>query len=120
MNDGKSVMIAVNNSGEPIPRASLPYLFDRFYKGDESHTRTKEGTGIGLSIVKTILEEHRQKIWVESDTMGGTTFSFTLSRPHSDAQEHAEGSAKLSRNRESRRKERRDSSARQDSGKRKA
>ncbi len=80
MSDDKNVFVSVNNSGEPIPRAMIPYLFDRFYKGDESHTRVKEGTGIGLSIVKKILEEHRQKIWVESDSMGGTTFTFTLNK----------------------------------------
>jgi signal transduction histidine kinase len=79
-NDKDSVIISINNSGDPIPRSDIPYLFDRFYKGDVSHTRVREGTGIGLSIVKKILEEHRQKIWVESDRMGGTTFTFTLSR----------------------------------------
>lgn len=80
MSDEKNVFVSVNNSGEPIPRASLPFLFDRFYKGDESRTRSVEGTGIGLSIVRKILEQHRQKIWVESDTIGGTTFTFTLRR----------------------------------------
>ena len=78
--DDKNVYISVNNSGEPISRADLPYLFDRFYKGDTSHTRVKEGAGIGLSLVKKILEEHRQKIWVESDKIGGTTFTFTLEK----------------------------------------
>ncbi len=76
----KSVFISVNNSGEPINRESIPYLFERFYKADKSHTRVKEGTGIGLSIVKKILEEHRQKVWVESDRIGGTTFTFTLKK----------------------------------------
>lgn len=107
MNDGDLALIAVNNSGEPIPRASLPYLFDRFYKGDESHSRSKEGTGIGLSIVKTILEEHRQKIWVESDTMGGTTFSFTLKRALPELPK-PEPNARQSKSREGRRGSRKD------------
>lgn len=83
MSNAESVFISINNSGEPIPRSDIPYLFDRFYKGDASHTRTREGTGIGLSIVRKILEEHRQKIWVESDRMGGTTFTFTLTKSSS-------------------------------------
>ncbi len=74
------VFVSINNSGEPIPREVIPYLFDRFYKGDKSRTRIREGAGIGLSLVKKILEEHRQKIWVESDRIGGTTFTFTLNK----------------------------------------
>ncbi len=85
MTNNGSVYISINNSGDPIPRSDIPYLFDRFYKGDKSHTRTREGTGIGLSIVKKILEEHRQKIWVESDRIGGTSFTFTLTRPQVEA-----------------------------------
>ncbi|MDL2237060.1 HAMP domain-containing histidine kinase [Christensenellaceae bacterium OttesenSCG-928-K19] len=87
MTDDKLVYVSVNNSGEPIPRSMIPSLFDRFYKGDESHTRVKEGTGIGLSIVKKILEEHRQKIWVESDSIGGTTFTFTLNKSQEKLEE---------------------------------
>lgn len=75
-----SVFVSINNSGEVISREDLPYVFERFYKADKSHTRTKEGTGIGLSLVKKILSEHRQKIWVESDEVDGTTFTFTLRR----------------------------------------
>lgn len=93
MSDADSVFVSINNSGEPIPRADIPFLFDRFYKGDESHTRVKEGTGIGLSIVKKILEEHRQKIWVESDRIGGTTFTFTLEKAK-DAPRTAGGGGK--------------------------
>ena len=80
LSSADKVFISINNSGEPIPRSMLPYLFDRFYKGDKSHTRVKDGAGIGLSLVKKILEEHRQKIWVESDSMSGTTFTFTLNK----------------------------------------
>lgn len=118
MDDGDNVLIAVNNSGEPIPRASLPYLFDRFYKGDESHSRTKEGTGIGLSIVKNILEQHRQKIWVESDTIGGTTFSFTLRKavPELPQPETLKGQ----KGREGRKGGRRDNPGRRDNGKKSA
>jgi signal transduction histidine kinase len=75
-----SVFVSINNSGEVIGREDLPYVFDRFYKADKAHTREKEGTGIGLSLVRKILSEHRQKIWVESDEVDGTTFTFTLRR----------------------------------------
>ncbi|WP_066644579.1 ATP-binding protein [Christensenella timonensis] len=75
-----SVFVNITNSGDVIPREDLPYLFDRFYKIDKSHSRTKEGTGIGLSIVKNILKEHGQKIWVTSDEQSGTTFTFTLKK----------------------------------------
>lgn len=84
MDEKGSIFVSINNSGEPIPRADIPYLFDRFYKGDASHTRVQEGTGIGLSLVKKILEEHRQRIWVESDSIGGTTFTFTLTKAGKD------------------------------------
>ena len=76
----KTVWVSVNNSGEPIAQEELPYLFDRFYKIDKSHTREKEGTGIGLSIVKNILKAHGQKIWVTSNAQDGTTFTFTLKK----------------------------------------
>ncbi|MEG2361139.1 MAG: ATP-binding protein [Christensenella sp.] len=72
--------ISVNNSGDVIAAEELPYLFDRFYKIDKSHTREKEGTGIGLSIVKNILKAHGQRIWVTSNELDGTTFTFTLKK----------------------------------------
>lgn len=80
---GQSVWVSINNSGAPISAEELPYLFDRFYKIDKSHTREKEGTGIGLSIVKNILKAHGQKIWVVSNAQDGTTFTFTLKKTES-------------------------------------
>ena len=75
---GGHAYISINNSGKPISQDELSMLFDRFYKADKNRPRTVEGTGIGLSIVKKIIEEHHQKIWVESDKATGTTFTFTL------------------------------------------
>ncbi len=75
-----SVLVNVNNSGETIAKEDIPYVFDRFFKTDKSHSRQKEGTGIGLSLVKNILKGHGQKIWVQSDSIQGTTFTFTLKK----------------------------------------
>lgn len=103
--DDKNVFVSVNNSGEPIPRSSLPFLFDRFYKGDESRNRSVEGTGIGLSIVRKILEQHHQKIWVESDKIGGTTFTFTLRRVMPAGTQEAQLPARRPRRRDQKRLE---------------
>ena len=75
-----SIFVNVNNSGGVISEEDLPYVFERFYKADKSHTRSQEGTGIGLSIVKKILVGHGQNIWVRSSPEEGTTFTFTLKK----------------------------------------
>ena len=53
-------------------------MFDRFFKVDKSHNRKAPGTGIGLSIVKNIVVQHDEKIWVNSRKGTGTVFTFTL------------------------------------------
>jgi signal transduction histidine kinase len=53
-------------------------LFQRFYKIDNSSTRTTTGTGLGLAITKALVELHGSEIWVERDTGEGSVFSFTL------------------------------------------
>lgn len=78
-NGGKAI-ISVFNTGEPIPKDSLPYLFDRFYRIDESRSRDKGGNGLGLAIAKSIIEKNRGNISVISDINHGTNFicSFSL------------------------------------------
>lgn len=74
--DGKA-RVTVRNVGDTIPAAELPLLFERFHKSDKSRSEDKTGVGLGLYIVKTILEQHREKIDVTSED-GVTTFSFSL------------------------------------------
>ncbi|MEG1683792.1 MAG: HAMP domain-containing sensor histidine kinase, partial [Oscillospiraceae bacterium] len=74
--DGKA-RVTVRNHGETIPAAELPLLFERFHKSDKSRSEDKDGVGLGLYIVKTILEQHKEKINVTSED-GVTTFSFLL------------------------------------------
>ena len=74
--DGKA-WVRVRNQGETIPPEELPLLFDRFHKSDKSRSEDKDGVGLGLYIVKTILKQHREDIYVSSQN-GTTEFSFPL------------------------------------------
>lgn len=62
--EGKKVRISVFNSGIPIPEESLPHLWEKFYKVDKARTREYGGSGVGLSIVKAIMESMNQKYGV--------------------------------------------------------
>ena len=74
--DGKA-RVTVRNLGDTIPADELPLLFERFHKSDKSRSEDKDGVGLGLYIVKTILEQHKEKINVTSED-GVTTFTFSL------------------------------------------
>ena len=74
---GEKAVVTVRNQGDPIPPEELPLLFERFHKSDKSRSQDKDGVGLGLYIVRTILEQHREKITAAS-TDGLTTFSFTV------------------------------------------
>ncbi len=70
---------AVKDSGIGISAEHLPHIFTRFYRVDKSRARASGGSGIGLTIAKSIVEAHGGKIWVESEGEGkGSTFFFTL------------------------------------------
>ena len=64
--------------GEGIEKEQLPYIWERYYKVDKTHVRSKVGSGLGLSIVKTILELHQAEYGVRSKLKEGTTFWFIL------------------------------------------
>ncbi len=73
------VRVSVFNSGEPIPEEELGKIWDKFYKVDKARTREYGGSGIGLSIVKAIMERHGQKCWAENRP-DGVVFFFTMSQ----------------------------------------
>jgi signal transduction histidine kinase len=70
--------IFIEDTGMGISEDEKTLIWDRFYKADKSRGQDKTGTGLGLAIVKNIINEHEQKIWIESEEGKGTRFSFTL------------------------------------------
>lgn len=75
--EGPKARITVGNTGPTIPPEELPLVFDRFHKMDKSRSVDRDGYGLGLYIVKTIVESHGEDIFVTSRE-GRTEFSFTL------------------------------------------
>ena len=76
----KTITVSISNTGAIIPEEDIDFVFDRFFKVDKSHNRKAPGTGIGLSIVKNIIQQHDQKVWVNSKEGMGTVFSFTIAK----------------------------------------
>ena len=74
------VIVRVTDNGGGIPKQHIPRLFERFYRVDQSGSRSEGGSGLGLSIVKHIVEAHGEKIYVESEVDVGSEFSFTLEK----------------------------------------
>ncbi len=72
------VSVKVADTGDGIAAEDLPYIFDRFYRGDKSRSRNSGGAGLGLAIARGIVESHGGKISVESTLGKGTTFCFSL------------------------------------------
>jgi two-component system phosphate regulon sensor histidine kinase PhoR len=75
-----NILVEVADNGIGINEKHLPRLFERFYRVDQSRSRDMGGSGLGLSIVKHIIEAHKQTINVRSTENVGSTFSFTLSK----------------------------------------
>ena len=74
------ILVEIADNGIGISEEHLKHLFDRFYRVDKSRSRSKGGSGLGLSIVKHILEVHQQTINVRSTLGKGTTMGFTLQK----------------------------------------
>lgn len=74
----QDVTIAIEDQGIGIPTEDVPHIFDRFYTVNKAHSRRLGGAGLGLSIVKTIIEKHEGTITVVSQPNHGTTFTITL------------------------------------------
>ena len=77
LEEQKRIRISVYNDGEPIPQEDIPRIWDKFFKVDKARTRAYGGSGIGLSIVKAIVDSHGQECGVQNEEKG-VTFWFTL------------------------------------------
>lgn len=74
------IIVRIRDNGEGIEQHNIPRLFERFFRVDKSGSRSEGGSGLGLSIVKHIIEGHNEKIYVESEFTKGSEFSFTLEK----------------------------------------
>lgn len=75
---GDFIQVEIEDNGKGIAAKDLPYIFDRFYRADSSRNSATGGSGIGLSIVKKIIEDHGGKIWATSKESTGTIMYFVL------------------------------------------
>ena len=75
---GDFIQVEIEDNGKGIAAKGLPYIFDRFYRTDVSRNSSKGGSGIGLSIVKKIMEDHGGKVWATSRLGIGTIMYFVL------------------------------------------
>lgn len=85
--DRENVELFVKDTGQGIPAEDIPHLFQKFYRVDNSATRTIGGTGLGLFICRKIAELYQGKIWVESTVGKGSTFILRLPRLSQDKAE---------------------------------
>ena len=76
---GAKATVAISNEGDGIAAEEMPLIFDRFHKTDHSRSKDRDGVGLGLYIVKTILNTHKENITCTSEN-GVITFAFTLTR----------------------------------------
>ena len=75
---GDFIQVEIEDNGKGIAAKDLPSIFDRFFRTDASRNSSQGGSGIGLSIVKKIIEDHGGKIWASSKLGEGTTMCFVL------------------------------------------
>jgi signal transduction histidine kinase len=76
--DGTWVCLEVGDSGPGIAPEHLPFVFERFYRADPARARTTGGAGLGLTIVKQLVEAHGGRVWVKNTPGAGSVFGFTL------------------------------------------
>ena len=79
--DATHVRLTVSDTGQGIPDAELPRIFERFYRVDKARSRDSGGTGLGLSIVRHLVELHGGMVSAANRPDGGATFTITLP-PH--------------------------------------
>jgi two-component system sensor histidine kinase BaeS len=76
--DGDRARVEVRDTGEGIPEADLPYVFERFYRADGARARDTGGSGIGLAVSRRIVEDHRGAVFARNADGGGAVVGFTL------------------------------------------
>nr|AOE06687.1 two-component system sensor histidine kinase [uncultured bacterium] len=76
----EKIIVKVNDNGEGISKENMPRLFQRFFRVDESRSRSQGGSGLGLAIVKHIIDAHNENIYVQSTVGIGSEFSFSLKK----------------------------------------
>lgn len=81
---GDFVQVEIEDNGKGIAVKDLPYIFDRFYRTDVSRNSQQGGSGIGLSIVKKIIEDHGGRIWATSKEATGTVMCFVFRKYQED------------------------------------
>jgi two-component system, sensor histidine kinase and response regulator len=82
--EGSHLRWSIHDSGIGIPKEALPRLFEKFYRAENALTVETEGTGLGLYLVRLILEQFAGRMWCESEEGKGTTFHITLPLPEKD------------------------------------
>jgi signal transduction histidine kinase len=75
---GANLVVGVHDNGKGINNKSLPFIFDRFYRGDTENYKSHQNAGLGLAIAKEIIDHHDGIIWAESMETKGSSFYFTL------------------------------------------
>jgi two-component system sensor histidine kinase BaeS len=79
--DKHSLLVSVADTGQGIAQEDLPHIFDRYYQGMQAKEKRVGGSGIGLTVVKELVEAHKGRVWVQSAPGQGSTFYFTLPVP---------------------------------------
>jgi signal transduction histidine kinase len=74
----REVVVAVKDDGPGVSPEDLPRLFERFWRADRARRQATGGSGLGLSIARTIVEAHGGRIWAEETRGGGLTVRFSL------------------------------------------
>lgn len=83
---GDFIQVEIEDNGKGIAAKDIPYIFDRFYRTDSSRNSSKGGSGIGLSIVRKIMEDHGGKVWASSKEGTGTVVYFVLRKYQENVQ----------------------------------
>ncbi len=76
--EGEQALVSIGDTGSGIPAEEIPYIFERLYRAAPAQNRDKDGSGLGLSITRSLVELHGGRIWVVSEPGQGSTFTVTL------------------------------------------